>query len=126
MKKKVVIFITIGIIMLISIIGYYYIQRQRLKIILLEDWERVEKGSTGTYYTLELDFSEDTIEYNFHSGYSWLDSTIAEYEYKIINSHQLEIDSDIYDIRFNEEKTMMTITPSLTDSASNENWFIKE
>ncbi len=123
-KKTIMIaIIFIFILILISIIGYLYIGKQELKKTLLKDWQRVEKGSSGVYYTLELDFSETTIKYNFNSIYSWMDSTIKKYNYIIINSHQIEIDNKKYEIEFNNDKSMMTITPSLTDSKTSENWF---
>lgn len=120
-KLKIIIFLLVLIV--ISVIGYKEYQKQVLKKLLLEDWERNESGDNGSTYTLELDFSETKIDYNFHSIFSWLDSTLKTYNYKIINSHQLEIDNNIYEITFNKDKTMMTITPSLTDSNKSKNWF---
>ena len=114
------------ILVIIGVCGYIYISKQKTKELLLRDWERVEVGETDTYYTLELDFSDDTIKYNFHSFYAWLDTTIAEFDYKIISANKLEIDNDIYEIEFNDDNTMMTITPSLTDSELSENWFYHE
>lgn len=118
--NKIIILIVICIFIFI---GKYYIEKQSLHQAIMRKWERVEMGDTGSYYTLELDFRETTIEYNFVSTFAWLNSTIKRYDYKIINSHQIQIDNRQYEIRFNEDKTMMTITPSLTDSKSSENWF---
>lgn len=122
-NKRIKIIISVIILIVISVIGYREYQKQELKKLLLEDWERIETGDSGSIYTLELDFSETSIDYNFHSIYSWLDSTLKTYDYEIISSHQLEIDNKKYEIEFNEEKTMMIITPSLTDSNKSENWF---
>ena len=72
---------------------------------------------------MELDFSKDKIEYNFISGYSWLNSTIADYDYKIISPSKIKIKGKTYKIEFNEDKTMMTITPALTSADSSEDWF---
>ena len=120
-NKRIKIIISVIILIVISIIGYREYQKQGLKKLLLKDWERIETGDSGSIYTLELDFSETSIDYNFHSIYSWLDSTLKTYDYEIISSHQLEIDNKKYEIEFNEEKTMMIITPSLTDSNKSEN-----
>lgn len=122
-NKKIIIIISIILLIVLIVIGYLHFEKQELKKMLLKDWERVEEGSYGSYYTLELDFSETTIEYNFNSTYSWLDTTLKKYNYKIINSHQLEIDNETYEIEFNEDKTMMIMTPSLTDSNTKEYWF---
>jgi len=122
-NKKIVIIISFIILILIISVGYFYSERQKFKKLLLKDWQRVEKGSSGSYYTLELDFDETTINYNFNSVYSWLNSTLKKYDYKVINSHKLVIDDKKYKIEFNEDKTMMTITPSLTDLKEKEYWF---
>ena len=115
--------IVIIILIALTILGYSYFKKQELKELLLKDWERVERISTDNYYTLKLDFSETKILYKFDSIYSWLDSTLMTYDYKIINSRKIKINDQIYEIEFNEEKTMMTITPSLTDSSTSKSWF---
>lgn len=122
-NKILKIIISIIALIVISVICYSEYQKQELKKLLLEDWERIETGDSGTIYTLELDFSETTIDYNFHSIYSWLDSTLKTYNYKIINAKELEINNRKYELEFNDEKTIMIITPSLTDSSSSEIWF---
>lgn len=122
-KQKNIVIFSVIILIALTIMGYSYYQKQELKKQLLKDWERVERASSDNYYTLKLDFSETTIQYKFDSIYYWLDSTLMTYDYKIINSHKLEINDNIYEIEFNEDKTMMTITPSLTDSDTSKSWF---
>lgn len=122
-NKNLLIIPLVLLVLVLGAIIYIQIGRMKLKETLLKDWERVEKGSSSSYYTLELDFSETTIQYNFNSTYSWLDTTIAKFEYKVIDAHRIKIDDKIYEITFNDDKDMMIITPSLTDSKSSENWF---
>lgn len=114
------------ILIIIAIVIYiviFNIGKSSLSNNLLRDWTRVETGDNGSMYELELDFSIDKIEYNFISGYSWLNSTIADYEYKIVSPSKIKIKDKTYKIEFNEDKTMMTITPALTSTDDSENWF---
>ena len=122
-KQKNIVIFSVIILIALTIMGYSYYQKQELKKQLLKDWERVERASSDNYYTLKLDFSETTIQYKFDSIYYWLDSTLMTYDYKIINSRKIKINNQIYEIEFNEDKTMMTITPSLTDSDTSKSWF---
>ena len=128
-KKK----ITIIAACLVAIIGACVIgkeiketklerDKEKLQAQLMRDWQRVESGES-TYYTLELDFSDDEVDYNFDSFY--IDETIATYKYTVISKNQFKIDrgSTVYTVKFNKEKTMMTITPALTSSEDYENWY---
>lgn len=123
-KNKLFVIPCIIIIIAIVIhIVIFNIGKSNLSSNLLRDWTRVETGDSGSMYELELDFSKDNIEYNFISGYSWLNSTIADYEYKIVSPSKIKIKDKTYKIEFNEDKTMMTITPALTSTDDSENWF---
>lgn len=121
--RKIVIIASICVIIIASL-WLISIQsaKDSLQKQLKRDWSRVESEG-GTYYTLELDFSEDEIEYNFDSFY--FDSNIANYKYEVVSGNQIRIDgeSELYTIEFNSDKTMMTITPALTSSDSSEHWF---
>lgn len=96
-------------------------EKAELQEKLLRDWSRVE--STGSsYYTLRLDFDDDEIEYIFDSTY--VDDTIATYEYELIDGDTIRVEGiGNVDIEFNDDETMMTFTPSITDTKSSENWF---
>jgi predicted nucleic acid-binding Zn ribbon protein len=110
--------ILVALILLLSI----QIGKDNLKKELMRDWSRVEiEGSS--YYTLELDFSEDEIEYNF-DGY-YFNSNIATYEYEIVSANQFRVEGsdEIYTVEFNDDRTMMTIKPALTSSGYSEYWF---
>lgn len=111
------------IVAIIIFLIIFNMGKSNLSSNLLRDWTRVETGDSGSTYELELDFSKDKIEYNFISGYSWLNSTIADYEYKVISPSKIKIKDKTYKIEFNDDKTMMTITPALTSTDDSENWF---
>ncbi len=115
----VAVFIVIAIL-LSSFIGKGS-EKAQLQKQLLRDWSRVESND-GTYYTLRLDFDDDEIEYIFDSTY--VDRTIATYEYEVVSGDTIRVEGfGTVKIKFNDDKTMMTFTPSITDTQSSENWF---
>lgn len=113
-----IIAIIVAIILISSAVGKANLHKQ----LKNKDWQRVE-SSDGVYYYLELDFGENDIEYIFDSTY--LTDTIAEYDYKVVGAKKIKVldHGRTYTITFNDEKTMMTITPALTSTDSSENFF---
>lgn len=108
------------IVIIASIIGNA--QKNELKRQLLRDWSRVE--STGsTYYYLRLDFDGDEVDYSFDGTY--VDEELASYDYEVISKNKIYIEDldKTITVEFNDEKSMMTFTPSLTDGEPSENWF---
>lgn len=88
---------------------------------LLRDWSRVETGS-GSTYTLRLDFTSDEIKYIFDGSY--IDRTIATYDYEVVDGDTIKVEGfGNVEVEFNDEKTMMIFTPSITDSESKEYWY---
>lgn len=131
-KKKIIVIVAVC---LIAILGIFFIINEigkaNLKKQLMRDWQSVEVEGI-TYYTRELDFSDDEIEYNFDifyvddtmATYNY-DDTIATYNYSVISRNKFKIDDEdtIYTVEFSDDKIMMTVTPALTSADSFENWF---
>lgn len=125
-KKKIG--IIIGIVLLFVIAGFvvHAIRTSNLKKELMRDWENV-KGENGSYILCILDFSEDEIEYRVETEYFWLDTTIGTLEYKVIGGNTIKVKQ--YEkwkkitVKFNDDKTMMTLTPALTNVDDKEEWF---
>lgn len=111
--------LTIIIALLVSlIIGSS--QKEALHKKLMRDWSRVEFDDVT--YTLILDFSDDEIEYIFDSTY--VDRTVATYEYEVISGDTILVeDFGKVKVSFNDEETMMTLTPSITDRESSQYWY---
>ena len=66
-KKKTLAIVAVCIVFALGVwIIISQISKSNLHKELMRDWSRVE-SSGGSYYTLELDFSEDEIEYIFDS-----------------------------------------------------------
>ncbi len=97
--------------------------KEELQSTLLKDWSRIESGDSGSLYRLELDFSYDTIEYIFDG--SFFVREICTYDYEILSGKTIRVNDydTVYTIKFNDDRTMMTITPALTSSDASENWF---
>lgn len=134
-KTFKIIFAILAAIIIISAFWFLIVQqnkeRERAELIsqLTKDWSRIE-GKNGTYIKCILDFSDDEIEYRVETSYSWLDMSMGTYNYRVIDGNTIEIDIThlnayyhIYKITFNNDKTMMTVTPALTSTDNEENWF---
>lgn len=125
-KKKAVIALAavIGILALFFIVNS--IQASNLKKELMRDWSTVE-GDDGIYILCILDFSDDEIKYRVETGYAWMDTTIATYDYKVISGNKIKVlrygDWKTISIEFNEDKTMMIVEPALTSIDNREYWF---
>lgn len=128
-KHKKKIFSIVGAIVAVFLIVFIVnsIQAANLKKQLLRGWENVE-GEKGSYIICVLDFSDDEIEYRVETGYKWMDTTIATYDYKVVSGNKIKVnrfgnDWETIEIEFNDDKTMMTVTPALTSVDDEEQWF---
>lgn len=126
-KKKII--SAVGVIIAIFLVVFVVnsIQALNLKKQLMRDWEKVE-GEKGSYIICILDFSDDEIEYRVETGYRWMDTTIATYDFKVVSGNKIRVnrfgnDWETVEIEFNDDKTMMTVTPALTSVDDEEQWF---
>lgn len=121
-KKSKVLIGAISAIIIIAIVIFSVqaVGKANLKKQLLRDWQR-----TDSELLLELDFSDDEIEYNAYTGITWMDTTISTMKYKVISPNKIKIeDYDmVIEIEFNDDKTMMTCTPAITSTDTDECWF---
>ncbi|MDE6252415.1 MAG: zinc ribbon domain-containing protein [Lachnospiraceae bacterium] len=107
--------------------GVNAVQISNLKKELMRDWERVE-GDEDAHILCILDFSEDEIEYKLETGYSWMDMTASTYKYKVISGNKMKVNIygdkwETVTVEFDEDKTMMTVSPALTSVDDKEYWF---
>lgn len=113
-------------VLVIALFVINFVLASGLKKELMRDWSRVE-GESGAYIDCILDFSESEIEYRLETGYKWMDTTIAEYDYIVLTNNWIMVkrygDWDPIHIEFNEEKEMMICTPALTSTDKKEYWF---
>lgn len=126
-KKKigVLVAVVLGIIAILLVVNA--LQASKLKEELKRDWSTVE-GEDGAYILCILDFSDDEIEYRLETGYSWMDTTVATFDYKVISGNKIKVlrygdNWETFTIEFNEDKTMMIVRPALTSIEDKEYWF---
>lgn len=126
-KKK----IGLGVVAVVVVALIFFIvnavQVSNLKKELMRDWQTIE-GEDGAYILCILDFSEDEIEYKLETGYAWMDMTVDTYEYKVISGNKIKVkmygdDWETVTVEFNDEKSMMTVSPALTSVDDEEQWF---
>ncbi len=126
-KKKV----GMGVIGVVAVLLVLFIvntvQASNLKKELMRDWQTVE-GEDGVYILRVLDFSEDEIEYKLETAYAWLNRNVATYEYKVIRGSKMKVkiygdNWETVTVEFNDDKTMMTVSPALTSGDAEERWY---
>lgn len=115
--------VSVVLVCAIAFCIYWFAGKAALKKELLRDWSNTETLSSGSYYMLELDFSDDSVDYNFFSYY--IDRTIATFDYKVISPNKISYGpyDRVISVEFDAEKEMMTFTPAMTSTDSKEYWF---
>lgn len=127
MNKKKIIVSIIGVFsVLVILLIVNSIQASNLKKELMRDWYKVE-GEGNSSILCILDFSDKEVKYRVETGYSWLDTTIATYDYKVINENKIKVlrygdNWETITIKFNDEKSVMTVSPALTSVDETEIW----
>ncbi len=112
--------VAVLIIIVVAVLG---VQKSNLKKELQKDW----LDTDGTILKV-LEFSDDEVEYRLETGYVWMDTTLFTEEYKVFSGNKIKVqmfgdDWETYTIEFNDEKTVMTISPAMTSTDDSENWY---
>lgn len=126
-KKKIPVqlWVVAGILALlvvaISIINA--VQVSNLKKTLEKEWYTSYESILQV-----LEFDDDEVEYRLETAFSWLNSTLFKGRYKVVSGNKIKIENDddkwdTYKVEFNDDKTVMTISPAITDSDSSEMWY---
>ena len=125
-KKKIIIAAAAVVAAVLVFVIVNAVQASNLKKELERDWCRVE-GEEGAYILCVLDFSEDEIEYRLETGYAWMDTTVATYDYKVISGNKIKVlrygdDWETIKVEFSDDKKAMVVSPSLTSTDNEEMW----
>ena len=67
-------------------------------------------------------------QYRLETGYGWLDTTVFTEKYKVVSRNKIKVQMfgenwETYAIEFNDDKTVMTISPAMTSTDESENWY---
>ncbi len=129
--RSVILFVVGAVVAFVigAIISYISESRaaKELRSKLMRDWESVEE-TEGVSLVWVLDFSEDKVQYKAETGYSELDKTLAEYDYKITGRNRFSINRfgkewEPINVYFSDDGTVMFMSPSFTDGESAAVWF---
>lgn len=112
--------IAVLVVIVVAVLG---IQKSNLKKELQKDW----LDTDGTILKV-LEFSDDEVEYRLETGYGWMDTTLFTEKYKVVSGNKIKVqmfgeDWETYTIEFNDDKTVMTISPAMTSADDSENWY---
>lgn len=119
------IFIISGIIVCVIVIFLIInsISKANLKNAIVKEWYDVD----GSIIKV-LDIDDNEIEYRLETGYSWMNTTLGSYDWKIVSGSKIKIKiySDkykTYRIEFNSNKNVLKITPAITSTDLSETWY---
>ena len=114
--------IILCLVVILAILGINEIQKNNLKKELVREWM-----ASGDSIIKVLDFSDKEVEYRLETGYAWMDTTVDNYKYKIISGNKIKL---LYGtkwrtikVEFNADKNILTVTPAITSTDDEENWF---
>ncbi len=96
---------------------------QDLREQLSKSWSKAEHVG-GYTFNYELKFSSDGVSCNYY----YLEKLygLTGFDYEIISGNQIQrhYPDKVYTITFNEEKTVMTISPAISNAEKSENWYL--
>lgn len=118
------------IAVIIAVVAIFVVTSEIGKSNLKKTLQKAWLDTDGSILKV-LEFSDDEVEYRLETGHSWLDMTVDSWKYKVIGSNKIGINRygdayKTYTIEFNNDKTVMTIKPAVTNSDSSENWYYLE
>ena len=125
-KKKIIIGVVavVAILVILSVVNS--VQVSNLEKELKRGWYKVEGEGSASILCI-LDFSDDEVEYRLETGYTWMNTTVATYDYKVISGNKVKVlrygdDWETITVEFNDDKTVMTVSPALTSVDKTEIW----
>ncbi len=106
------------IFLIISSIG-----KANLKNAIVKEWYDTD-GSI--IKVLEID--DDEIEYRLETGYSWMDTSLGSYDWKVVSGNKIKIkmygdEFTTFTIELNDDKDVLKVAPAITSTDSSETWY---
>lgn len=110
-------------VLVIIIVVILSVQGSNLKKELQKEW----LDTDGSIIKV-LEFTDDEVEYRLETSYSWMDTTLFNEKYKVVSGNKIKVQMfgdewETYTIVFNDEKTVMTISPAMTSPDDSEKWY---
>lgn len=112
------------VVCLVIFCGVTEMEKANLKKELSGEWKYVYEEKIIKV----LDFSDGQVEYRLETGYSWLDTTVTQGNYKVVGKNKIKMNItgdkyETYTIQFNDDKDVLTVTPAITNSDQEEVWY---
>lgn len=126
-SKKLSKQVCIGIAAVIGVIAIFFIvnavNKANLKKALVKEWYDTE----GSILKV-LDIEDGKMEYRLETGYSWMDTSLATYDWKPAGKNKIKIKMfgdkyKTYTIEFNDDKDSFKISPAITSVDDYERWY---
>lgn len=115
----------LGAVALVAVLVFtiYAVQTTSLKEILMKEWYDAD----GTILKV-LEFDDDEAEYRLETGYTWMDTSLFREKYKVVSGDTFRIQRfgdkwETYKVEFNDDKTVMTVSPAITSVDASEKWY---
>lgn len=119
------VWITIGALVMVACIIFVVAAAQvsNLKKQLIREWYAPTDS-----ILMVLEFDDDQAEYRLETGYGWMDTTVFREPYKVVSGNSFQIKRfgdgwETYKVTFNDDKTIMTVTPAITSTDPSEKWY---
>ena len=120
-KTASIVGIAICIALLLSIavtIGNTY----RIKKVLVREWYALDDSIIKV-----LDIRDEEMEYRLETGISWLNTTVATFDWKPGFGNEIKIklvgEYSTYRIKLNDEGNVLIVYPAITSPDSYETWY---
>lgn len=121
-SKLAVILAVCVLVIAVAVMAVMESEKSELKKSIIKDWYDTD----GTIIKV-LDIDSESVEYRLETGYSWMDTTLGKYNWKASSGNKIQVDLGTgyrtYTVEFNDDKTVMKISPALTSTDSSEMWY---
>lgn len=122
-SKKVLVPLGVMLCCAVAFLIISSIGKENLKKAIVKEWYNTD-GSI--IKVLEID--DDEIEYRLETGYSWMDTTLGSYDWKVVNRNKIKTNRfgdefTTFTIELNNDKNVLKVMPAITSTDSSETWF---
>lgn len=123
----------LGVILGFSLLGFLLINSGRsegeLRALLKNSSWEMSQSTDGTDYKLELVFEED--EFTYKAIVDGEELILAELPYKVTSGSEILAGpyedgvEKSFELEFNDNETVMAMSPSISGDDSKDNWYLK-
>ena len=121
--KPIAMILLFSLLLLAALLIVSGLSKANLKKKMLHTWYAQDASLIKV-----LDISDDSIEYRLETGYSWLNTSLGNFEWKVIGAHKIKINRfgngfEKYKVEINKDNTILIVTPAITEEGTEETWY---